>query len=157
MKIEVTCHHCDSILSVNAEHAGKQARCPNCQNLTPIPHDSAPILQAKPTSETYPHSDFHRPSNESPAPSYINPQPASPVSSDETLSLILGFVGIIMNVGCGCLFPAWMTLNLIGFFKALGSNGSMRTACLIANGIGLMLGVAQLFLKLGWGFMAFIF
>ena len=158
MKIELTCPHCDSILRVDAEHAGKQLRCPRCQMLTPIPDEPAPFADSTPASQSTPFSNSNRPANaSSTSPEYINPTSPSQVSSDETLSLILGFVGIVMNIGCGCLFPAWLILNLIGLFKAMGSNGPMRTACLVANGIGLLLGLGQLLLRIGFGILAFIF
>lgn len=37
MKIELTCPQCQSVLRLDAEHAGKLARCPVCSELIKIP------------------------------------------------------------------------------------------------------------------------
>ena len=52
MPIEVLCPSCQSTLRVDYEHAGKKARCPQCQQVVPIPAGSTaptadfPAMQA---------------------------------------------------------------------------------------------------------------
>lgn len=154
MKIELTCPHCESVLRIDAGHAGKQARCPSCQNLTLIPSDSAPVEETIPYAKQLPPEDD---SPYSPPPEYVNASPPQQVSTDDTISLVLGIVGIVMNIGCGCLFPAWLVLNLIGFYKAMGIYGPMKTACIVTNGIGLALGLFKFIWFFGFGFLTFMF
>ncbi|MFT5300836.1 MAG: phage FluMu protein Com [Mariniblastus sp.] len=45
MTIEFTCQHCNTLLRVPKEHAGKQARCPQCQELNVVQPDSQPDSQ----------------------------------------------------------------------------------------------------------------
>ena len=40
MKIELICHECQCVLAVDSVHAGKTARCPNCQALNSIPGEN---------------------------------------------------------------------------------------------------------------------
>ncbi len=42
MKIELTCPQCQSVLRLDAEHAGKLALCPVCSELVEIPDAEAP-------------------------------------------------------------------------------------------------------------------
>ena len=42
MAIEFSCGTCESVLSVSDEHAGKQAKCPKCDNVNSIPSSSQP-------------------------------------------------------------------------------------------------------------------
>ena len=125
MKIEVNCAHCQSILRVAAEHAGKQLRCPTCGNLSQIPAD--------PTADRFkqPLDDY-----EEPQPAYINAtyevQP-----SQGTEALIFGILGIVFNFGCGCLFPLWFVMNLFGLYLSIKTNGSYRTAAIVTNSIAL--------------------
>lgn len=41
MPIDINCQGCGQRIRVADEHAGKKARCPNCQNINPIPAASA--------------------------------------------------------------------------------------------------------------------
>ena len=150
MKIELTCPYCEAVLRVDAEHAGKQLRCPTCQSLVPIPTEF--------NAGTTDQSEYQQPSEDfSSQPTYINPQVNSASSSEETLSLTLGILGIIMNIGCGCLFPVWIILNLIGLFKGIASNGPMRTACIVTNGIGLGIAGLHLVSIFGFGILDLLF
>ncbi len=36
-KIEFACIQCQAVLRLGVEHGGKQARCPNCQSVVPVP------------------------------------------------------------------------------------------------------------------------
>ena len=43
MKIEITCPECESLMRLDAENVGKQARCPVCSTITQIPLDAKRI------------------------------------------------------------------------------------------------------------------
>lgn len=49
MSIEFPCPGCQKTLRVADEHAGKQARCPHCQTVTPVPLQSGQGAAEKPT------------------------------------------------------------------------------------------------------------
>lgn len=67
MAIETLCQGCGQRLRVADEHAGKKARCPNCQAINPIPASGTPA------------SDPYAPA---PLPSSCNPAPTlTPVAS----------------------------------------------------------------------------
>lgn len=44
MPIELTCQGCQQRIRVADEHAGKKARCPNCQAINPVPGADTPPL-----------------------------------------------------------------------------------------------------------------
>lgn len=48
MPIEFSCSSCSTVLRVPEEHAGKQAKCPQCENLNLIPSGSQPASEAPP-------------------------------------------------------------------------------------------------------------
>ncbi|MEZ6134382.1 MAG: DUF4190 domain-containing protein [Pirellulaceae bacterium] len=50
MSIETSCSGCGKKLSVADEHAGKQARCPACQQIYTVPYPSAGPLAGSPSS-----------------------------------------------------------------------------------------------------------
>ncbi len=54
MPIEFQCTHCQNVLKVGDEHAGKSARCPSCKAVTAIPLDSEviPGRTSPPTDST---------------------------------------------------------------------------------------------------------
>ncbi len=54
MKIDLECTICRSVLRVDAEHAGKQLRCPNCGGITSIPFQTDPSLADETGSESTP-------------------------------------------------------------------------------------------------------
>ena len=56
-KVEVECALCQSILAVDARHAGKQARCPNCGGLTVIPYPEGEVPRAVPAPDAV-HDPF---------------------------------------------------------------------------------------------------
>lgn len=71
-KIEFACIQCRAVLRLGAEHGGKQARCPNCQSVVPVPLPAAGWGPASPTPTS--------PAPTSPAPSpptvaWANPTP----------------------------------------------------------------------------------
>ncbi len=136
MKIEVNCSSCQSLLRVDAEHQGKQLRCPVCQQLSFIPGSEQPTASPDEDSfaapldnsppESYPRSQFTRQRNQRAG--------GNPQSSALSTSLILGIIGIVLNMGCGgCLFPLLFLMNGYGLFLAITNPGPMQQACLILN------------------------
>ena len=54
MSIEFQCNQCQSILRVPSEHAGKQAKCPQCEFINMIPLSStAPTVAPGNPAPTY--------------------------------------------------------------------------------------------------------
>lgn len=152
MKIELTCSSCQSVLRVDAEHAGKQLRCPTCQGLTQIPaaNTSTSASDSKPSKFNSPMQDWKEPANHYP----IQAPVAASQSSGEVISLVFGIMGIFLNFGCGCLFPVWLVLNLYGLYLGYYANGNLRTAALILNAISIAVGLTMAFrlvLSLGFG------
>ncbi len=143
MKIEITCSHCEAVLRVGSEHAGKQLRCPTCQNLLPIPSEPSisaevPVEPVQPSRFSGAMDDFPQPT-----PHYIHPQVAES-TSQLNISLVFGIAGIILNFGCSCLIPVFVVLNCIGIFWAIQSpSHPLRTAALITNGIALAIAAFQ--------------
>ena len=104
MPIEVSCTRCGSLLRVGDEHAGASARCPNCENVFPIPMDAEPTPpRAGAAAKGNPFGDApretgnpyqassgaHNPYGTSPrATSYMKPHRG-------TLILILGILGLV--------------------------------------------------------------
>jgi hypothetical protein len=127
MKIEVNCLHCQALLRVDAEHAGKQLRCPACNNLSPIPAMVQDNKFSQPLQDA-----------EQPQPEYIN-SPAPAVSSPRIDALVFGILSILLNFGCGCLFPACLVLSLIGLYLTVTSDCQYPRVSVAANVIGLLI------------------
>lgn len=102
MSIQFPCQRCGQTLSVADEHAGKQARCPSCQTVQPVPNPngmggnnstggiSGGGYNPSPTTISFGGSIFDPPNTNSPAPSNNDPlfgsfgstsQPPSPSSN----------------------------------------------------------------------------
>ena len=77
MPIEIKCTHCGATLRVADEHAGKNARCPECATVVPIPSATPgfPPSRSGPTGPDSPDVD----TTSSPTPSAPNPF-ASPMT-----------------------------------------------------------------------------
>ena len=125
MKIELTCSYCESVLRVDAIHAGKQLSCPTCQNLIPIPAESL----EEPKFQSY-----GPPRPEGGYPQYESRDDRH--SSDST-SLAIGILGMIFSFTCFCLFPVWILMNSYGMYLAFQMQGRGRKAAIITNGIAL--------------------
>ena len=122
MKVEVACRHCNTLMRVNAEHIGKQVRCPNCQQLSliePTGSVDEEVIQEKPSwaesqpqepatswpqSPVYPNPNVQHGST----PHYI-PGPAEPpypagyrTDGKDTLSLLFGGLAIASVFLCAC-------------------------------------------------------
>ena len=64
MSIEFRCPTCSKQLRVSSAHAGKSARCPNCQMIVPIPESSSPAAMGGPDS--WGHDSLGDPAGTSP-------------------------------------------------------------------------------------------
>lgn len=153
MKIELTCSSCQSVLRVDAVHAGKQLRCPTCQGLTHIPA----VSKSTSASDSTP-SKFNSPMQDwtDQVQLHVGQAPvAASQSSGEVISLVFGIMGIFLNLGCSCLFPVWLILNLYGLYLGYQSDGNLRKAALIMNAISIAIGALMAFrfvlsLRFGW-------
>ncbi len=148
MKIELNCAFCSTVLRVDQEHSGKQVRCPSCQGLTRIPEITDAELATSGPGATRPASRYQAPMSDwkQPIPDYATPfSPSSPNgrSSRDIVSLVLGIGGIFLNVGCSCLFPVWLILNVYGLFMAVRSKGPFRTAAMITNLVAMIIGLVM--------------
>ena len=150
MKIEVTCAHCNSLLRVDAMHAGKQMRCPTCNNLSPIPeidtsvedetgfNDEAGGGNASFRKAGFEDDRFSRPPAdvEQPQPAFLN-STMTAARSGSSEALVIGILGIVLNFGCGCLFPVWFVLNLFGLYLAIRHGDKYKKAGIVTNVIAL--------------------
>ena len=116
MPIEFECPGCRNRLRVPDEHAGKQARCPECSFVSQVPYlavDGQPQLTEPPLAPP-PRFDYAAPGSETPNP-YASPTtPASGLTTYTrphrgALLLILGIVSILC---CNLLGIApWVMAN----------------------------------------------
>lgn len=100
MAIEFICSNCNTTLRVPDEHAGKQAKCPQCQSLNLIP---AGVSQPSMASQSPFHSSFQSPADKA-APSNPYATPHAPGAGQRiyqphrgALVLTLGIVSLIAN------------------------------------------------------------
>lgn len=87
MAISFQCSHCNSTLNVPDEHAGKQAKCPQCSTVSVIPTAVAAKPntppQQSPAAQQNPFSDFGGPSaatSKTGANPYVAPMAAADYS-----------------------------------------------------------------------------
>ncbi|MEE2825712.1 MAG: DUF4190 domain-containing protein [Planctomycetota bacterium] len=130
MSIEFQCNQCQSILRVAAEHAGKQAKCPQCEFINIIPMSST--TPAAPERNTA--------SSDNPYQSTTAAAPAKYVEAHRG-GLILA-LGIISIVGCNCCFVpgilAWVFgATDLGKMKA----GRMDPSGETLTRVGMILGI----------------
>ncbi len=168
-RIEIICPYCQSVLRVEAIHAGKKLRCPSCNSITLIPGNQVgtdpPAYRGKsePDERTKPRQDpvqtatggyrYYSP-QEPPTPEYsavsrdptANYTPTYTIEFDgrDSTSLALGIIGIVLNIFCSCMLPGIVIMNAIGLAKGYQSRGPLRTAGMITNGISL--GISLLWL-----------
>ena len=75
MSIEFECGNCGTVLRTADETAGKAARCPNCQNVVPIPMpEGQPSVQAENPYRVQPSADFPETGSISAGSPYAQPQ-----------------------------------------------------------------------------------
>lgn len=79
MPIQFPCKSCGQTLSVAEEHAGKQARCPSCQTVQPVPGGDK---NTSPSPLSFGGSVFDSPTPSSSAPNI--PTPNTPTPSTPT-------------------------------------------------------------------------
>ncbi len=168
-KIEIICPYCQSVLRVEAIHAGKKLRCPSCNSITLIPGSQVgtdqPAYRGNPEPNDRPNprqnpvqtaaggNRYYAP-QEPPAQEYSNLQrdrtgnyaPTYNIEFDgrDSTSLALGIIGIVLNIFCSCMLPGIVIMNAIGFAKGYQSRGPLRTAGMITNGISLGISLLRL-------------
>ena len=157
MPIEFQCQQCGKILRVGDETAGKQARCPECGMVQPIP--AAGSAPATPP----PIPDFNQPGggpspevNPYTSPTAATPFPqvgATPVSAMMAKSQVQGpAIGLIVTGALGILAALiGMVSNAIqmaGPQPGFGGGGDEQIAVLIGGGVGLVLNVVGIFISI---------
>lgn len=144
MKIEVSCSECQSVLRVSEEHRGKQLRCPVCEHLNPIPISGSSNSTATPSDAhaTSPYDDSADANFDYSEPVFdpqnIQGGQATNQSSDLSTSIVLGILGIVLNMSCGgCLFPILFFVNAYGLMLGYKSTSSARQTAIILNVIAM--------------------
>ena len=163
--IEFRCSACSKLLRVPADTAGKQAKCPECGQVVPVPSPTAPGLDetlphsgvpqkpaAQPASPFAPGGEPH-PAVDSENP-YLTPtqygQPpqtpfggpdamaASRVSGPATALIVTGALGIAVQV-----LGVISNLAQIG---GMGARGQGDMAFFLSGGVGAVAGIVSLVL-----------
>ena len=147
MSIEFQCNQCHSILRVPTQHAGKQARCPQCEFINMIPMSStAPTATTSPDDNpTAGQSDpgFSSPASPPPGGNPYQPTAATnPVKQVEAHrgGLILGLG--IFSVICTCCFIPGLLAWIFGAtdLKKM-ANGTMDPSGETLTRVGMILGI----------------
>lgn len=151
MSIEFSCGQCQSILRVPKEHAGKLARCPQCDFIDTIPLatniGNEPPLNREPNGQRPGDQSTAYPSTTTPTPRSSKPYDSPNASQKEaprlaphrgSIILVLGILSVVSNC---CLIPgifAWSMgstdLSKIAAGK-MDPNGEQLTR------IGMILGI----------------
>ncbi|MDP6443538.1 MAG: hypothetical protein QGG36_01990 [Pirellulaceae bacterium] len=163
MSIQIECGQCGELLSVPVDSAGKTARCPACQSLTPIPTAIDAQLADQPTetgvdrAASNPFSELARGGGTDP------PRPASrsrrrrhgrlSAHRGEFL-LCLGVVALLFNM-CTCYF-----LGGYVWYCASDDLQAMRVGRMDSRGRGLthaamILGMVATAIHVGYVFLYF--
>ncbi len=130
MPIEIVCSNCQSLLRVADEHAGKNARCPKCGNIVPIPgtpptSDGDPMEPAA-AFQPSPDSPWSTPKvrPESSTPEYSNPYstPTSDFSSPGPQHLPRHRGEIILVLGISSL----LCCPFLGIASIIMANNDLR-------------------------------
>jgi phage FluMu protein Com len=127
MPIEILCSNCQALLRVADEHAGKNARCPQCSTIVPIP--SKPGLQAtefERTDSSMPPAADKSPTSATPSESF-NPYaapsrdyPQTPPRVGRNLRRHRGETILVMGIVSLVCCP------LLGIFAIIMANGDLR-------------------------------
>lgn len=130
MSIEFHCNQCQSILRVADEHAGKQAKCPQCEFINMIPMSST--TAAAPELATAKSENPYQSTTAAAPPAYVDAHRGG---------LVLA-LGIISIVGCNCCFVpgilAWVFgATDLGKMKA----GRMDPSGETLTRVGMILGI----------------
>ena len=156
MKIELVCFECQCVLSVDSVHAGKTARCPNCQALNSIPEENDGLeVQSEFNSEKIEARNHLKSGNRQQLVDeqfLTNPYQvtgdlprenfAVPRRSQTQTGLILGIISVSMVYFGGflcCVFPViGFVLGVVGLFFSLNSQSEHRTIALILNTVSIV-------------------
>ncbi len=172
MPIEFRCSGCDKLLRVPDEFAGRQAQCPQCETVLPVPSENdeptaAPDpAPAAPASPVVPESG--NPFQSPLADSATKPAASTILPTEVNVSTILSQTWAIFKnnwgLTIGGFFVSWLLSNFVsygvGFSAAIlgeqiGEAGTLLVflAQLFAIGFGIFitLGQTQLFLNLAKG------
>ena len=107
MSIEFKCSGCGNALRVPDEQAGRQAKCPVCEQLTTIPNSPTPAAEPAATFDEQP--DVSQPT---PQPTITPTSAASVGSLREHRGVSILVFGIISIFCCGLFgIPAWVMAN----------------------------------------------
>ena len=163
MKIELKCHGCESLLKVDSDHAGKQARCPSCQTVNSIPHADDGIDMGESSGQGSEHENPFgvEPSRQLPPSESANPYrpvqgiAGSPSGGSAELGLIFGIVSLALvffgSIVC-CIFPVvGVIMGGVGLIISVQSDSEYRTVAIVLNSISI-----GSFLIAVIGFLAFL-
>ena len=155
MKIELVCFECQCVLSVDSVHAGKTARCPNCQALNSIPEENDGLeVQSEFNSEKIEARNHLKSGNRQQLVDeqfLTNPYQVTgdlprenftvPRRSQTQTGLILGIISVSMVYFGGfwcCVFPViGFVLGVVGLFFSLNSQSEHRTMALVLNSVSI--------------------
>ena len=151
MSIEFSCGQCQSILRVPQEHAGKQARCPQCDFINTIP--LATNTANEPPGQGEPKGQ--RPENQSTA--YLSKTPATPGPSNPydppnasqgttqwvephrgSIILVLGILSVVSNC---CFLPGIIAWSMGSTDLSKIAAGKMDPSGEQLTRIGMILGI----------------
>ena len=155
MKIELICHECQCVLAVDSVHAGKTARCPNCQALNSIPGENVDLhVQNGFKSEKL---ELRNLGNSGNRQEFVNEQLlnnpyqftgdlpqenfAGPPKGESKTGLVFGIISVSMVYLGGflcCAFPViGFVLGVVGIFFSLNSQSEHRTMALVLNSVSI--------------------
>lgn len=160
MPIEFRCSQCQQMLRTPDEAVGQEARCPQCGALTPIPAESIAPEYSEPAPRMPPppparrESDNPYVSSPAPAAAYVPSQADNLPSGLATASMVVGIIGLLFSLVCGCLWFISAPLDLIAIVLGIvalqqcnrGESGGrgMALAGIICGSIGLALSLLVL-------------
>jgi hypothetical protein len=151
MQIEVTCHGCARRLRVPSEHAGRSAKCPNCESVFTIPAAQEPPLASLVDDHPAPAGG----ANPYAAPDFTGPIRAAGYARPHRGGLVLT-LGIIGLVACGFVgIAAW--IMGAGDLRAMQS-GRMDPSGRDLTQVGMILGIVTcVLMALGLVFFLLVF
>lgn len=139
MSIRFTCHECSNLLTVPDQHAGKSARCPSCQAISPVPIESASLsndlksLPANVGAEKQVDNPFAKP---------VSPQAGSGVGYAAPMGYAGGFQephrgGLILALGIMSLFcNAMLIPGILAWVLGSSDLKKMKTGVMDPSGHG---------------------
>lgn len=126
MSIEFTCPQCGKTLRVADEHAGKQAKCPSCQNVVTVMADGPPDWASDPP----PKPDLADP--------VVNPYAAGATTSSRPANASPHRGGLILTLGILALMCNCMALpGILAWIMGRGDLKLMDAGLMDPEGRGL--------------------